>query len=184
MTDQTPPAGTPTGATPGPQQATPQIQILAQYIKDLSFENPNAPGIFLNRGQTQPQMKVNVDVKTNQAGENRYEVVLTLKAEATQGEQTAFLAELSYAGVVQIGADVPKAQVGLILLVQVPTMIFPAARNVIADATRDGGFPPLLVQPVDFVGMFRRQMEALRQQQGGGAAPAGTPAPQGPAGTA
>lgn len=175
MTDQAPPAGAPQAEAPAAQ-----MQILAQYIKDLSFENPNTPGIFTNPGSGQPQIKVNVDVKTNQAGENRFEVVLNIKAEGERDGKATFLVELSYGGLVQFAADTPKQQIGVILLVQVPTLLFPAARNIIADCTRDGGFPPLLVQPVDFFSMFRRQMEALKAaQQGdaGAAAPVPTAGP-------
>jgi len=180
MTDQAPPQP-PTGAA----QQPPQMQILAQYIKDLSFENPNAPAVFTEQGKAPPEIKVGVDVKTAAAGDGRYEVVLNLKGEGKREDKTTFLVELSYGALVQIDAAIPRDQVRLILLVQVPTMIFPAARNVIADATRDGGFPPLLVQPVDFVTMFRRQMEALlAQQQQNAAAPAAGPVSDPPAGNA
>ncbi len=146
--------------------APPPVQILSQYVKDLSFENPNAPSA-LAPGQPAPQVTVNVDVRTANVEENRFEVTLAIKGDAKIGETQAFIVELSYAGVVNT-TDVPKEMVAPLLLIEVPRMLFPFARAVIADATREGGYPPMMVQPIDFADLFRRQMERLRSQQAQG----------------
>jgi len=142
----------------------PPIQIASQYVKDLSFENPNAPN-SVQGGAPAPQVSVNVDVRTQQLGDNAYEVVLHIKGDAKTGDTQAFIVELSYGGVVMLGANVPKKHVAPLLLIEAPRMLFPFARAVIAEATRDGGFPPMLVQPIDFTDLFRRQVEAMKAQQ-------------------
>ncbi len=143
--------------------ALPPVQITAQYIKDLSFENPNAPG-SLSGGAAAPQVTVNVDVRTRQLAERQYEVVLHVRADAKSGENQAFLVELAYAGVANL-ENIPKEHTAPMLLMEVPRMLFPFARAVIAEATRNGGFPPLLVQPIDFAELFRKQLQALRDRQ-------------------
>lgn len=149
------------------QDAAPQaIQIAAQYVKDLSFENPNAPK-SVQAGAPAPNVSVSVDVRTQQMAENTYEVVLHIKGDATAGEAQAFIVELSYGGVVILGA-VAKEHVAPLLLVEAPRLLFPFARAVIAEATRNGGFPPMLVQPIDFVSLFRNQVEAMKAQQKAG----------------
>ena len=165
------PAAAPTDAQRGAARPAP-VQITAQYVKDLSFENPNAPQSLLP-GASAPSVTVNVDVRTRQIADTVYEVTLNIRADAKAGERQAFLVELSYAGLVNI-TGVPKEQTAPILLIEVPRLLFPFARSVVADATRDGGFPPLLVQPIDFTDLFRRQLEALKTRQAAGG---GTPAP-------
>jgi len=137
--------------------------IRAQYIKDLSFENPGAPQIFANVDQ-EPDVDINVNVDANKLNNGDFEVVLTLKADAKAKGAQIFLAELAYAGVFAIGAGVPEEHHGPILLIECPRLLFPFARNILADATRDGGFPPLMLQPIDFMQIF--------QEQHGGAQPA------------
>jgi len=142
----------------------PPIQIASQYVKDLSFENPNAP-TSVQGGAPAPQVAVNVDVRTQQLSDNAYEVVLHIKGDAKTGDTQAFIVELSYGGVVTLSATVPKEHIAPLLLIEAPRMLFPFARAVIAEATRDGGFPPMLVQPIDFTDLFRRQVEAMKAQQ-------------------
>ena len=142
----------------------PAIQIASQYVKDLSFENPNAPQ-SVQGGAPAPQVSVNVDVRTQQIADNTYEVVLHIKGDAKTGDTQAFIVELSYGGVVGLSENVPKEHVAPLLLIEAPRMLFPFARAVIAEATRDGGFPPMLVQPIDFTDLFRRQVEAMKAQQ-------------------
>ena len=161
-----------TETKPEAAQPAPSIQIVSQYVKDLSFENPNAPRSLTS--QTPPQVQINVDVRTNQLSETTYEVILNLKAEAKVSDQSAFICELSYGGVAQL-QNVQKDQAAPYLLIEVPRLLFPFARSVIAEATRNGGFPPLLVQPIDFADLFRRQLEALRAKQ-----KPGEPAPSSP----
>lgn len=178
MTDETP--RTDNGAQPPAGAAAPKsgavpIQISAQYVKDLSFENPNAPQSLMG-GQTSPQVAVNVDVRTNQISDTTYEVVLNIKGDAKAGDRQAFIVELSYGGVVTL-ANVAKEHTAPLLLIEVPRLLFPFARSVIAEATRNGGFPPMLVQPIDFADLFRRQLQALKAKQQGQAATPATNAP-------
>lgn len=178
MSDQsTPPTGAQPNGPAGDAQAKPAIQIAAQYVKDLSFENPNAPQVLAG-GQQAPQVNVNVDVRSSQIPQqpNTYEVVLVLRADAKIGDKQAFIAELTYAGIV-ILHNVPQEHTAPMLLIEGPRLLFPFARAVIAEATRNGGYPPLLVQPIDFADLFRRQLEAVRAQQQTGAAPS-SPLPQ------
>ncbi|MEQ8967634.1 MAG: protein-export chaperone SecB [Azospirillaceae bacterium] len=189
MTDETPKPQTP-GAAPGAtpeataqgQQRTslPSFQIATQYVKDLSFENPRAPH-SLAPDAPAPQVQVNVDVRTNQLDDKRYEVVLNVKSDAKAKGDQAFLVELSYAGVVVLGDDVKREHVAPLLVVEVPRYLFPFARAVIAEATRNGGFPPLLVQPIDFAELFRRQLQGLRERQQQAQAQAGGQATATPA---
>lgn len=171
---ETPPAGAP-GADGGtqPRPTVPPLQITAQYIKDLSFENPHAAQILTQRS-IQPQITVNVDVRTTPLGGNTYEVVLHLRGDAKSGDLQAFLIELDYGGIVTIGPEVPKQQAALLLSIEAPRMLFPYARAVVSEATREGGFPPLYVQPIDFVALFQRQVQALRERIQAGEGEVGT----------
>ncbi len=151
------PQPTATGATEGAARPqVPPVQILGQYVKDLSFENPNAPGSFRNN-QTQPSFSINVDVRTTPMdGETTYEVTLTLRADARVGESHVFLVELSYAGLFALNR-VPPDHHRPFLLIEAPRLLFPFARQIIAEITRDGGYPPLLINPIDFLELYRRQ---------------------------
>ena len=175
MSDEQPQQPATSGSPP--PQGTPAVQVTAQYVKDLSFENPNAAQI-LSQGAGAPKVSVNVDVKTNLLRENVWEVVLTIKGDAKNGDQQAFVVELSYGGIAQLTGVAPE-RAAPVLLVEVPRLLFPFARAVISEATRDGGFPPLLIQPIDFVAMYNRQVEALRarQQAAGGDAVAAPSTP-------
>jgi len=130
---------------------SPLIQINAQYIKDLSFESPRAPMVL--QEQAQPAIEVSVDVKAHRLAEKSFEVVLSASADAKTDSGQVFLVELTYAGVFTLDG-VSEQQVAQILLVECPRLLFPFARAIIADATRDGGFPPLMIQPVDFARLF------------------------------
>ena len=156
-------ADTPTGAngegTPdvaGPQ--APRVSLLTQYIKDLSFENPRAP-FGLQQGQPRPEIQIQVDVRTAQVADGQHEVVLELNANARSGENQVFLVELAYGGLFAV-ANIPADSLQPLLLIQCPTLLFPFARRVIADATRDGGFMPLIIDPIDFSALFRRKLQA------------------------
>ena len=136
----------------GQQNATAAtFTINAQYVKDLSFENPNIPGLLSL--EAEPSVEMNIDVKGSNLDNDFYEVVLTLSCRGTSGETTLFVAELSYASLISLN-DVPEEQIQRILFVECPILMFPFARNIIADATRDGGYPPILMQPVDFQAIF------------------------------
>jgi len=152
------------GEGQAPQGAATPLVITGQYIKDLSFEAPGAPEIFSKMNQ-QPDIPINVDVQARRLQDNYFEVVLQFNASAKIGEETAFILELSYGAVVQINPQQPEHAQPL-LLIEAPRTIFPFARNIIADTTRDGGFPPLMLQPIDFVQLYRQRMEHLAKQQG------------------
>ena len=142
---------TPTEAA-GQQNATvATFTVNAQYVKDLSFENPNIPGLLSL--EAEPSVEMNIDVKGSNLDNDFYEVVLTLSCKGSSGETTLFVAELSYASLISLN-DVPEEQIQRILFVECPILMFPFARNIIADATRDGGYPPILMQPVDFQAIF------------------------------
>ncbi len=160
------PTGQPGPAGDGaakPQPAAPSIQILMQYVKDLSFENPNAPQ-SLTPGSGSPQVAVNIDVRTAPVNETMFEVTLSVRGEAKHNETQAFLVELAYGGLVSL-TGVPREHIPPVLLIDVPHLLFPFARAVIAEATRNGGFPPLLIQPIDFGDLYRRQMQAQAAHQ-------------------
>ena len=146
------------------EQKSPSLSILTQYIKDLSFENPGAP-TSLQKRDTQPAINISVNVNANPIGDDNYDVVLSLKAEAKNGEQPLFLCELVYGGVFRV-ADFPKEHVLPMLFIECPRLLFPFARQIVADATRNGGFPPLLVDPIDFAQMFQKRMAEEQARSG------------------
>ena len=134
-----------------------QVIVNAQYIKDLSFENPRAPqSLFQQSGP--PEVEINVDVKARNLAPDNYEVVLTVNSTARSGGEPVFIVELAYAAVVTV-RNTPEAMLPAMILVETPRIIFPFARAVIANATRDGGFPPLMINPIDFAELLRRQQE-------------------------
>jgi preprotein translocase subunit SecB len=153
MTD-TPPTPNPTV----PTQPTGPLTIHGQYIKDLSFENPRAPQSLIE--QKQPQLTLNVSVNTRQFDAKTFEVALTVEANAlTPEKEPLFVLELVYAGTVTLG-NVQQDAFGPLLFIETPRLLFPFARSIIANATREAGFPPLNIAPVDFVALYRQQLEA------------------------
>ncbi len=163
-------------APDGPQQKTdaPQLAVLGQYVKDLSFENPNAPASF--QSKEPPKIDVAVDLRANRMAEDVFEIDLKFSAKAVQGDKTSFVAELVYTGLFGI-KNVPEEQMEAVCLIECPRMIFPFARRVLADTTRDGGFPPLMLDPIDFVGLYQQRL-AEREQKGEGGAAAIMPKPE------
>jgi preprotein translocase subunit SecB len=139
----------------------PQVGVLAQYVKDLSFENPNAPAVYQWQGQ--PQMDVQFNIGTQAVGQDVHEVVLKVEIEAKGNEGIAFRIELLYAGLFAL-RNIPAEQLQPFLLAEAPRLLFPFARRLIADASIDGGFPPLLLDPIDFAGLY---LQSAAQQQGG-----------------
>jgi preprotein translocase subunit SecB len=156
-----------------PTDAQFQFEINGQYIKDFSFESPNAPECFVN--PTQPKMDVQVDVQARGLGNDAYEVAIRVQSRATRELQAVFVVDLTYAGIFSL-RNIPQNQIQPMLLVECPRLLFPFVRNIIADVTRDGGFPPLLLQPIDFVGLYRRQIQSMQQGQSPATASATPPA--------
>ena len=139
------------------EETTPRANIVAQYVKDISFENPNAPASFKDLQGKSPQINVNVNVAARKTGENSHEVELRISANADLDDKSVFVIELVYAGLFAI-ENVPEDALETFMLVQAPVMLFPFARQIIASATSDGGYPPLLLQPIDFAGLYRQQL--------------------------
>jgi len=149
-------------AAGGANGAGHQLIVNAQYIKDLSFENPRAPHSLLQQKEP-PEVQLGVDVKAQTLGPEVYEVTLTVNANATSGGESVFVAELAYAAVVTV-RNTPQEMLPVMLLVETPRLLFPFARSIVANATREGGFPPLLLHPVDFMELLRRQQTQAAAQ--------------------
>lgn len=131
----------------------PQVMINAQYVKDLSFESPNAPASLVGF-KTAPTIELSVDINVQKITEVEHEIVLNINAKAKHEDSDIFVVELQYAGLFTI-SDIPdEAQKEHILLIYCPSLIFPFARRVIADVTRDGGFQPLMIAPIDFATLY------------------------------
>lgn len=133
-------------------QANPSFAIKGQYIKDLSFENPHAPQSLLVAAQ-KPNINVNVELRADKFQERLYEMTMSVSARATIESGTLFLVELAYAGIFEL-ANIPEDKVEPLLWIDCPFVLFPFARRVIADVTRDGGFPPLMLEPIDFHALY------------------------------
>jgi len=147
----------------------PNLGVIAQYVKDLSFENPGAPGALKAR-TTPPTINVSIGVQPNPIAADQVEVEIKIDARATEGEEVLFAVELVYAGVFRL-TNIPEQDVAPLTLIQCPQLLFPFARQVIADATRNGGFPPLLIDPIDFVSLYRQRLEQQQAEQGQRPAP-------------
>ncbi|MEI8153366.1 MAG: protein-export chaperone SecB [Hyphomicrobiales bacterium] len=133
----------------------PQLMVLGQYIKDLSFENPNAPGTL--QQQNQPQIAISVNVTANPMSDTDIEVTLKLEGKAESAGSVMFNIELEYAGVFRI-QNVPQEQVQPLVLIECPRLLFPFAREIVATTVRNGGFPPLMLDPIDFVALYQQRM--------------------------
>jgi preprotein translocase subunit SecB len=156
-----------TDAASGNGAASPSLNILAQYVKDLSFENPGAPRSLQARDKA-PSINIGVNVNANPMSETEFDVVLSLNAEAKDGDKVLFNAELTYGGVFRI-SGFPQEHMLPVLFIECPRLLFPFARQIIADATRNGGFPPLMIDPIDFAQMFTQRMaeEQLKNKVAG-----------------
>ncbi len=136
--------------------ASPSLNILAQYVKDFSFENPGAPRSLQARDKA-PAINISVNVNANPLAETDFDVVLSLNAEAKDGDKMLFNAELAYGGVFRV-TGFPQEHMLPVLFIECPRLLFPFARQIISDATRNGGFPPLMIDPIDFAQMFAQRM--------------------------
>lgn len=168
MSDQTAAPTDPTAGGTSTPDGQPMMLVNAQYVKDLSFENPNAPQ-SLSQQQGEPNVQIAIDVNANQIADKAYEVTLTLRAEGTAGDTALFIVEIAYAGIFSIG-EVPEEYMAPLVYIEAPRQLFPFARAIVADAVRDGGFPPLLVQPIDFVALYQQRAAQAQAEQGGDAA--------------
>ena len=146
--------------TQGAVPDQPQLTVVAQYIKDFSFENPNAPQ-SLNSRQEQPQIGIQINVGATPLSETDIEVVITLEGKAETGSTLLFRFDLEFAGVFRI-RNVPQESLNPVVMIECPRLLFPFAREIVATAVRNGGFPPLLLDPVDFVGLYRQKMAQVQ----------------------
>lgn len=149
--------GTPDGSMTNGQDNAPAVGLVSQYVKDLSFENPNAPGIY--QIERAPEISVQFDINAQQVGDELHEVVLKVEVRAQTGDTVAFLVELTYAGLFGL-RNVPEDALQPFLLGEAPRLLFPFARRVVSDAVRDGGFPPLVLEPIDFNALYYQQMQS------------------------
>ena len=134
----------------------PTLNILAQYVKDLSFESPGAPNSLRGRDKA-PSININVNVAPNQLAEKEFDVTLTLNAKANYEKDVLFNVELVYGGVFRIDGF-PQEHMLPVLFIECPRLLFPFARQIVAECTRNGGFPPLMIDPIDFASMFQQRL--------------------------
>jgi preprotein translocase subunit SecB len=143
-----------------PQQ--PRLQIIAQFVRDLSFENIAARDGLTAEGK--PDIKVNVGIDANKKTDDQYDIVLKLTVDASTGERKIFLMEMEYCGRFLV-QNVPDNQIHPFLLIECPRLLFPFLRRIVSDVTRDGGFPPLNIDNIDFVALYRQEVERRRASQ-------------------
>lgn len=159
------------GATPPP---APRLQIVTQYIRDLSFEN-----IAVQKGlaaEGKPDVKVQVNLDAQKRGDDRYEVAVKLKADSVIEDKQVFILELDYAGLFVI-QNVPDDQMHALLMIECPRLIFPFVRRLVSDVTRDGGYPPLNLEIIDFLALYRAEIarrQSLAKAEADSDAPAET----------
>jgi preprotein translocase subunit SecB len=172
MADQVSTSGGNGSAEPGGE---PQISIIAQYIKDLSVENPSSPQVF--QWQVQPSLDVQFNINVDKVADDVHELVLKIEVTARSENGVHFVVDLSYAGLFGL-RGLPEDALGPVLLVEAPRLIFPFARQIVAEAVSNTGFPPLLLDPIDFAGAYMSQLQAAQQEQGeAGGNGSGQPAP-------
>jgi preprotein translocase subunit SecB len=156
-----------TTATNGAQEnAIPALNALAQYCKDFSFENPNAPRSLQQQSEG-PQINLQVNVNAKQMAEADFEVELTLEGSAKVGTETLFAFELTYSGIFRV-QNLPADQIHPVVMIECPRLLFPFARQIVADAVRNGGFPPLYIDPIDFVALYRQRATELQAENKAG----------------
>ena len=156
MADELPPEGT----TNGIDTDAPRVQVIGQYIKDLSFENPGVIG----SQNARPQIELNVDLQVRQLEQEHFEVELKLRVSAKAEDRALFLLELVYGGLFQLH-NIPDEVRQQVLLIEAPHILFPFARRIVADVVRDGGMPPLMIEPIDFAALYRAKAAQMQQAQ-------------------
>ena len=158
-----------TASTGNGADTAPQIALISQYVKDLSFENPNAPAVY--QWPDQPQIDVQFNIGARKINEEISEIELKVSASAKTAQGTAYIVELAYCGLVGM-RNMSDDQKHAFTYAEAPRILFPFARRVIADATRDAGFPPLLLDPIDFTALYMQQLQQKQAGEAGGEAPA------------
>jgi len=145
------------------EAAAPQLNVLAQYIKDFSFENPNAPR-SLQPSQQQPAINLQINVNANPLSATDIEVELKIDGKAEIGGTVLFAFDLVYAGVFRI-QNIAENDMHPVVMIECPRLLFPFAREIVANAVRNGGFPPLMIDPIDFIGLYRQRLAEAQAQQ-------------------
>jgi len=151
---------------PNGNDSAPQVGVISQYVKDLSFENPNSPAVY--QWQTQPQISVDFNIGSSKLSDEIYEVALRIEVRATADGQTAFAVDLMYAGLIGIRNVENEADIQAFLLAEAPRILFPFARHIVAQTVQEGGFPPLMLDPIDFHALYVAR--AQQELSGGGEA--------------
>ena len=146
-----------------PQQTGPQLSVLGQYIKDFSFENPNAPRSLAPK-ETQPAINIQINVGVGQLAPTDFEVALKLEGKAEAEGLVLFAFDLTFAGVFRI-QNVPQEHLHPLVMIECPRLLFPFAREIVGTAVRNGGFAPLLLAPVDFVALYQQRLAAAQAEQ-------------------
>ena len=147
------------GAAPG---SAPALNSLAQYLKDFSFENPNAPRSLAPQEKA-PNIGIQVNVNAKQLAPTDFEVTISLDAKAGEATDLLFKLDLEYGGVFRL-TNIPEEQVHPIVMIECPRLLFPFVRQIVADATRNGGFPPLYIDPIDFVALYQQKAQQAGNQ--------------------
>ncbi|HYG47683.1 MAG TPA: protein-export chaperone SecB [Allosphingosinicella sp.] len=157
--------GNPAEQQPNGNDTAPRVGVISQYVKDLSFENPNSPAVY--QWQTQPKIEVDFNIGSSKLNDEIYEVALRIEVRATADGQTAFAVDLMYAGLIGI-RNVDEADTQAFLLAEAPRILFPFARHIIAQTVQEGGFPPLMLDPIDFHALYvaRAEQEMAGQASG------------------
>jgi preprotein translocase subunit SecB len=151
------------GAAPATSENTgPSLSVIAQYTKDFSFENPNAPQSLMQ--QQQPQIGIQINVNPRQIAATDFEVELKLEGKAELSGNVLFAFDLNYAGVFRL-MNIPQENLGPLLMIECPRLLFPFAREIISNAISNGGFPPLMLHPIDFVGLYQRRLAEMQTVQ-------------------
>jgi len=145
------------------ENAAPSLSVIVQYTKDFSFENPNAPQ-SLQQQQQQPQIGIQINVNPRQLAANDFEVELKLEGKAEFSNNVLFAFDLNYAGVFRL-MNIPQENLGPLLMIECPRLLFPFAREIISTAISNGGFPPLMLHPIDFVGLYQRRLAEMQAEQ-------------------
>jgi preprotein translocase subunit SecB len=150
-------------APAAPEGAAPNLSVIAQDTKDFSFENPNAPQSLLQQ-QQQPQIGIQINVNPRQIATTDFEVELKLEGKADLSGNVLFAFDLNYAGVFRL-TNIPQENLGPLLMIECPRLLFPFAREIISTAISNGGFPPLMLHPIDFVGLYQRRLAEMQTAQ-------------------
>ena len=150
--------------TDAPAAALPSLAALGQYITDLSFENPNAPKSLAPK-ENGPNIAISVNVNAKQLSETDFEVELTLEGKAGEGEGLLFQFELIYAGIFRV-QNIPAENIQAVVMIECPRLMFPFSRQIVADCVRNGGFPPLFIDPIDFGALYQQKMAQVQSSAG------------------